>query len=827
MNRLKYILIVLSSCLAFASCNRSTLQEDMKGYLSVSLQRDDSVQMKAVAAASPDQLFSLDIYKGEDLVQTVADYRDLETSPLELVADRYRIVAYSGEQQAAAWDTPFYKGEADIRLRPDVVNNAEIICAIENVAVSVAFDDTFKEVIADYSVTVDNGQSSLVFSSAGGTLDKMAYFSVTGNINWRLEFTNKNGKKYSSTGTYSEVTARQHYKLQFSVSNRDEVLDGAAGIKIVVDDSVNPVKEFVATVILGDKQDLKILTNEGFSIDQVITVPAGDESLKSFIAIAKAGISNLIIRQRADSGNLSEYSMWYDLVEASPSQISKMNAAGILASAVDYGQQEATIDITRYVGSLAMGEYVLEVVVYDLYGQKVEKSVHFNVLSGVDAEAYSVESGATTAKIIARWFTEPRPTGLGLEYRTVGTDKWTTVNASSISFDSAGKRFSAMLSGLDALTEYEFRPYSENDRNLTSRKFTTSNTVEAESVAPWGKFSVVRGKWFDPTRPANICFEYREYGTTGWIKADVSTIEYFDASKSFVGEIRGLEPEVTYEFRANSDGAVEDRLDYLPFTTGKTSTVYNLNFDEEHTEGKVWYPFSGSANTSPGDMSNFLEYPTHLWDSANEGAATFIGSSTTAASGADAIQGKAVRMESKWAVIAFAAGNLYTGDFGKINGKGAILNWGIEFDSKPLALKGYYKYTPKTIDRTGDDMSAYKGQMDKMQIQICLTTLEKPFTVNTLDKQFVDFNADYVMAYGKIESDVNTNNAYREFTIPLEYRTENLGKTPTIIIISACASYLGDYFTGGVGSTLFVDEFSLEYSPENLTAAEREKVNYR
>ena len=28
---------------------------------------------------------------------------------------------------------------------------------------------------------------------------------------------------------------------------------------------------------------------------------------------------------------------------------------------------------------------------------------------------------------------------------------------------------------------------------------------------------------------------------------------------------------------------------------------------------------------------------------------------------------------------------------------------------------------------------------------------------------------------------------------------------------SACASYLGDYFTGGVGSLLYVDEFEFVY----------------
>ena len=49
---------------------------------------------------------------------------------------------------------------------------------------------------------------------------------------------------------------------------------------------------------------------------------------------------------------------------------------------------------------------------------------------------------------------------------------------------------------------------------------------------------------------------------------------------------------------------------------------------------------------------------------------------------------------------------------------------------------------------------------------------------------------------------------YIEFTLPLEYRNY---RTPKYIIIVACSSFYANYYTGGVGSTLYIDEFSLEY----------------
>ena len=171
---------------------------------------------------------------------------------------------------------------------------------------------------------------------------------------------------------------------------------------------------------------------------------------------------------------------------------------------------------------------------------------------------------------------------------------------------------------------------------------------------------------------------------------------------------------------------------------------------------------------------------------------------------------KAAQMESKNAVIAFAAGNLYIGKFGRINGIGAILDWGVEFSDKPMGLKGYYKYSPMTISHAkAPYLDLIGNALDKCQIQIFLTDWDEPFTVNTLAGQFVDLQNDpNIIAYGKLESD-ETVADYREFYIPLEYRDKT--RTPKYIVISCCASYLGDYFTGGEGSKLLVDEFELVY----------------
>ena len=64
------------------------------------------------------------------------------------------------------------------------------------------------------------------------------------------------------------------------------------------------------------------------------------------------------------------------------------------------------------------------------------------------------------------------------------------------------------------------------------------------------------------------------------------------------------------------------------------------------------------------------------------------------------------------------------------------------------------------------------------------------------------------IAYGEFISGQSTT-SYKQVEIPLEYRATN--RTPKYIVIVAAASKYGDYFIGGEGSTLWIDEMELVY----------------
>ena len=86
---------------------------------------------------------------------------------------------------------------------------------------------------------------------------------------------------------------------------------------------------------------------------------------------------------------------------------------------------------------------------------------------------------------------------------------------------------------------------------------------------------------------------------------------------------------------------------------------------------------------------------------------------------------------------------------------------------------------------------------------------DKPFHVNSAKEEFVDFeNGEGVIAFGRFESDLKVDE-WTEFTLPLDYK--DLTTKPTYIIITACGSYLGNFYVGGTGSEMWVDEFELVY----------------
>ena len=229
--------------------------------------------------------------------------------------------------------------------------------------------------------------------------------------------------------------------------------------------------------------------------------------------------------------------------------------------------------------------------------------------------------------------------------------------------------------------------------------------------------------------------------------------------------------------------------------------LYNMSFD-------TWSKTSGAWNPYPAEPAHGQK----VWDTANHGL-SILGINGTmpeyqhvAVSG----QGKAAaKIVSKKVIWAFVAGNLYTGWFGRIvKLSGAELNFGVPFDARPKSLSGYLHYIPKPVDFAQEPFLDQMGKPDIGGIEVLLADWDQPYHIITNYEKFIDVTTDpHIIGMGELKLTKNTG-GYIHFEIPIKYRS---GKTPKYVVITAASSWNGADFTGGSGSTLYLDELQFNY----------------
>lgn len=324
----------------------------------------------------------------------------------------------------------------------------------------------------------------------------------------------------------------------------------------------------------------------------------------------------------------------------------------------------------------------------------------------------------------------------------------------------------------------------------------------------WSNFALLKIP-FDETNLGLYGFslQWRPTGDdTDWEEMPQDSLS-IDSTDYYVNvKLKGLLPDTPYEYRlcyANGTDSVFGNREQ--FVTEEQTPLYNGGFEHWWMDGKVAYP---------------NEQGTSYWDTSNPGGASFGGSNTIETT--EVVHGgsKAAMLQSQYIVIKFAAASMYTGSFGNLIGtSGAKLNWGVPFTARPTALKGYMQYAPKAIDRVGKELPAdapAKGEADRCGMY-CALLSEALVVDNTDMSTFPDWETDpRVIAYGALpaEQNVHSGGEWQEVNIPLVYR--DLNKKPTHLLVVFSASKYGDYFHGGEGSTLYVDDFSFEYGDEPL-----------
>lgn len=305
---------------------------------------------------------------------------------------------------------------------------------------------------------------------------------------------------------------------------------------------------------------------------------------------------------------------------------------------------------------------------------------------------------------------------------------------------------------------------------------------------------------------AEAGFCYRPEGGDAWIPVPASEIEVNGGS--FRARVRGLEPGSRYEAVACSG---PDTSAVVGFATEAELPLPNAGFEDWSKPGSIVYPYLSEAQA--------------FWDTGNKGSSAV--NETVTESSPDIRPGSSgslsAALTSKFASLfgigKFAAGNIFVGSYAETVGTNGKVNFGRPFTSRPVALRGWVKYTQGKIDRIGEQPQGHPvavGDNDQGSIYIAVGTWtaeeyggtpESPVQVYTREQStFFNSKAPAVVGYGEWIIDEQVGE-WRQFTIPLDYRATNIA--PTHLIIVCSASRWGDYFTGSSQSRMWLDDFEL------------------
>lgn len=286
--------------------------------------------------------------------------------------------------------------------------------------------------------------------------------------------------------------------------------------------------------------------------------------------------------------------------------------------------------------------------------------------------------------------------------------------------------------------------------------------------------------------------EYKKTTDSDWTTQPSSSVEI--SGTNYTTLLQQLTPGTEYECRVSVDGTTVGSQN---FSTAPTTPLTDGSFDNWNQDGKLWNPWPTGG--------------TSFWDTGNKGAVTISDSNSIPTDETCNGSGLAASLESKYLVLKFAAGNIFTGSYVKTVGTNGVLSFGRPFTSFPSKLRINYKYTSATIDKVGEDALSYlKGRPDSCHIYIALTDWDEPREIRTRpsERQLFDKTDSKIIAYAELVQGSSTS-TYQQKDLVLDYRYTN--RTPKYIVVVATASKYGDYFTGGVGSKLWLDNFELIY----------------
>ena len=130
----------------------------------------------------------------------------------------------------------------------------------------------------------------------------------------------------------------------------------------------------------------------------------------------------------------------------------------------------------------------------------------------------------------------------------------------------------------------------------------------------------------------------------------------------------------------------------------------------------------------------------------------------------------------------------------------------------------FVNYRPGKVEKKGEGDKLESGAMDIGQIYVALTIASIEVRTKIDDQKLFlteadDPDYDKLVAYGQytFEGNYGPDGELQALEIPFDYFSNAKSVKPTHLVIVCSASKYGDFFNGGEGSLMYLDDFELVY----------------
>lgn len=344
MKKITYILFfALAAILSFSACDREKMDNDSteqgEGSINLASLKGLSVDASSTTVTRAEDDVNTDNYliriynADEELVQ---EWKYSELPEIfTLKVGNYSVQALSHEVQPAEFEKPYYYAEESFTIEANKVKDLEpMVCRLQNIQVSVTYDDKLKALMGDdIKTTVSVGNASLEFNKddtrsgyfrSNKENDNLMTATMTGKID---------GNPESVPYPIKNAKAGQHRIIKFYLKyvNDDGYIEGGfVPLKLTVVAQCTVIEKGVIV-----EQDEEIIPDPnpsepegekptiegiGFNIDESITFPIKTTADVNVKVISPEGLSNLKVKivsdflteeMLSDVGLTSEFDLAY------------------------------------------------------------------------------------------------------------------------------------------------------------------------------------------------------------------------------------------------------------------------------------------------------------------------------------------------------------------------------------------------------------------------------------------------------------------------------------------------------------------------------------